>query len=76
MVGLFTTFMHTYALLDSRDVSREQLTNFLEEATIMKDFEHPNVLSLIGVVADGPRVFVVLPFMEFGDLGTHVSTQV
>lgn len=62
--------------LDSFSVSKEELTKFLEEATMMKDFDHPHVLSLLGVIADGHRVYVILPFMEYGDLRSHVSEQV
>ena len=55
------------------DVSVRDIAEFLEEATIMQDFDHPNVLSLIGVVLEGSRQYVVLPFMKHGDLRGHVA---
>ncbi|KAM9514284.1 LOW QUALITY PROTEIN: tyrosine-protein kinase receptor UFO [Guaruba guarouba] len=54
--------------------SRAQLEQFLTEAACMKEFDHPNVMSLIGVClqpwGDGglPAPIVVLPFMAHGDL--------
>ncbi|XP_072025124.1 hepatocyte growth factor receptor-like [Amphiura filiformis] len=42
---------------------------FLEEALIMKDFDHPNVLGLIGLTFDpNGSPIVVLPYMKHGDL--------
>ena len=49
------------------------ISEFLGEATIMKDFDHENVLRLIGVVIEEHYVYVVLPFMENGDLRTFIS---
>ena len=39
----------------------------------MQDFSHENVLSLLAVVMDEGRPYVVLPFMEYGDLKSYVS---
>ena len=41
----------------------------------MKDFEHSHVLQLIGVAIQDDRVYVVLPFMENGDLKSYVSND-
>ena len=42
----------------------------------MKEFKHPNVMSLIGVCLDmGPVPYIVLPFMSGGDLLTHVQQK-
>ena len=48
------------------------LTSFLEEAILMKDFKHLNVLGLVGVVLKDDKPFVILPFMEHGDLKTYI----
>lgn len=60
--------------LEDKEVSFEDLENFLTEGVLMIDFKHENVLSLIGVVyEEGDRPLVVLPFMENGDLCTFIK---
>ena len=45
------------------------VANFLQEAVIMKDFDHVNVLSLIGVALNDQKLpMVIIPFMSKGDL--------
>ena len=56
-------------------VTPRDVTQFLEEATIMKDFQHSHVLQLVGVAIQDDRVYVVLPYMENGDLKTYVSND-
>lgn len=42
----------------------------------MKDFNHPNVLTLIGVCLDLDTMpLVVLPFMKHGDLLTYIRDE-
>ena len=58
-----------YYLVDDQDMSKDDLENFLKEGTIMMDFQHENILSLVGVVwEEGERPLVVLPYMENGDM--------
>lgn len=61
-------------------VLREQnvasMHEFLFEANRMKEFSHPNVLSLIGVAWDPIRqAMVLLPFMKNGDLRSYISNE-
>ena len=56
-------------------VTPKDVTQFLEEATIMKDFTHQHVLHLLGVAIDDDRVYVVLPYMENGDLKSFISND-
>lgn len=64
------------------------ITSFFREADIMKDFDHPNVMSLLGFVLPEvaksgecqPAVIIeppmiVLPFMWNGDLLTYVRDE-
>nr|XP_014339305.1 PREDICTED: tyrosine-protein kinase receptor TYRO3-like [Latimeria chalumnae] len=54
------------------------IEDFLREAAFMKDFDHPNVLKLIGVSLESrpqrrlPVPMVILPFMKHGDLHTFL----
>ena len=50
--------------------SERELKAFLEESLLMKDFKHPNILSLVGVCFDTPDgvPFIILPFMANGCL--------
>ena len=43
----------------------------------MKDFHHPNVLGLLGVVFDSPDgvPYLVLPFMELGNLKDYLKSK-
>ena len=53
-----------------------ELQAFLQEALIMKDFHHPNVLELIGICLGLDSMpLVVLPFMKHGDLLTYIRDE-
>ena len=55
--------------------TKQEAIEFLQEATLMKDFKHDNIMSLIGVVIEHDKAFVLLPFMENGDLRTFISND-
>ncbi|XP_074803310.1 tyrosine-protein kinase Mer isoform X1 [Natator depressus] len=53
--------------------SQREIEEFLSEAACMKDFDHLNVIKLLGVCIELssrqiPKPMVVLPFMKYGDL--------
>ncbi|KAH9503781.1 hypothetical protein Btru_066613 [Bulinus truncatus] len=49
------------------------LAAFIQEALIMKNFQHSNVLELVGLTEKEPGVpYVILPYMDNGDLLTYV----
>ncbi|NWX10692.1 MERTK kinase, partial [Caloenas nicobarica] len=53
--------------------SQREIEEFLSEAACMKDFDHPNVIRLLGVCIElssqqVPKPMVILPFMKYGDL--------
>ena len=48
----------------------------LEKITKMKDLQHPNVMTLIGVCLDaGPGVSIVMPFMANGSLLDYLKKE-
>ena len=43
---------------------------------MMKHFDHPNVLQLLGVcLKDGENPLVILPYMASGDLRNYVKNK-
>ena len=55
-------------------VQQDLVKNLLRECDKMKDFDHPNVLMLIGVCLDGgPAPYIIMPFMTNGSLLSHLK---
>ncbi|KAJ8275679.1 hypothetical protein COCON_G00074310 [Conger conger] len=58
--------------------TRSEMEDFLREAACMKEFDHPNVMRLLGVClqtveSEGfPSPVVILPFMKHGDLHSYL----
>lgn len=57
--------------------SPDELDSFLKEASVMKDFDHPNIMSLVGLVfpKDEDAPLLVLPYMCNGDLLAFVRDE-
>ena len=50
--------------------------SMVDEITKMQEFNHPHVLSLIGVCLDtGPGVSMVMPFMTNGSLKDYLKKE-
>ena len=46
----------------------------MSESIKMKHFDHPNVISLIGVCIDaGPAPYIIMPFMGNGSLLSYLK---
>lgn len=58
--------------------SEKQRRDFLSEASIMGQFDHPNIIRLEGVVTKSRPVMIITEFMENGALDSflRVSTIV
>ena len=57
--------------------SESEVEAFFSESVVMKDFQHPNVLGLLGVVFDTPDgvPYLVLPFMKNGNLKDYLKSR-
>ena len=55
----------------------EVLESFLQESVVMKNFNHPNVLHILGVGLDPDNglPFIVLPFMANGNLQLYLKSK-
>lgn len=50
------------------------MKDLLKECAKMKEFDHPNVLTLRGVCLDGgPAPYIIMPFMTNGSLQSHLK---
>lgn len=59
-----------------QDLDQKMIEKFLQEGIAMKNFNHPHVLSLIGLCLGYKKEpMVILPFMANGDLRTYVKDQ-
>ena len=55
--------------------SEKARVDFLTEASIMGQFEHPNVIFLQGVVTKSNPVMIITEFMENGSLDTFLRVR-
>lgn len=74
-------YVHTFYLVDNYLIidycSLENLKSILHESTIMKNFDHINVLNILGVGldADSRLPFILLPFMVNGNLKSYLQNK-
>ncbi len=55
--------------------SEELKRGFLDEGLRMKDFNHTNVLRLIGICFDGNKPLIVTQYMENGDILKYIRNK-
>lgn len=48
--------------------TRTEPQDFLDEAKMMKKFNHPHIVSLLGVCSEGLPIFIITELMPMGDL--------
>ena len=66
-----STALHCIGLFQASDID-----GLILEISKMKDFQHPNVMTLIGVCLDaGPGVSIVMPFMANGSLLDYLKKE-
>ena len=60
----FTTTIFVFTLQEDT----MKLSDFLEEAAIMKEMKHPNLVQLLGVCTREPPFYIITEFMSRGNL--------
>lgn len=55
--------------------SEKQRRDFLSEASIMGQFDHPNIIRLEGVVTKSRPVMIITEFMENGALDSFLRVS-
>jgi serine/threonine protein kinase len=71
-----TSYRLIYFLENATSDATIQAGQFLDEALRMKEFDHVNVLRLIGVSVDVDGLpLVVLPYMKHGDLLSYIRDE-
>ena len=68
LIALINSNKTGHLYISELDISFLDIEEFLLEGTITKGFDHPNVLKVIGVSIAKRDCYVVLPFMEKGNL--------
>ena len=65
------------SLFDIDYASYTELKGFLLESALMCSFDHPHVLGLVGICIDNHQrsPYLILPFMENGDLKSFLKTK-
>ena len=57
-------------------VVESNIDDLRKECAKMSEFDHPNVLTLIGVCLDGgPAPYIIMPFMENGSLLSYLKKE-
>lgn len=67
MLGLLSNDVEVAIKTLSDDAGDKEKLRFLQEAAIMCQFDHQNVIKLHGVIVDTP-IMIVLEYMSHGDL--------
>ena len=69
--------LHRCNLFAFLDLSLTGAQEFIEECNITNSFDHPNVLSLIGVSIHPEKSIplMIMPFMQNGDVKSFVKSK-
>lgn len=51
-------------MLGKQDPTETETRAFLEEAALMAQFDHPNIIRLVGVVTDAQPIMIVVELAE------------
>ena len=70
-------FTHESIFFLQANPTQQELSDLFAESTIMLDFDHPNVMKLLGVCFDANDniPLIILPFMANGDLKSFLTKK-
>ena len=82
-IGMECGTMHNHTAYYTHTLScyigffdQNEINKIMEESVKMKEFNHPNVMSLIGVCTDaGPAPYIIMPFMANGSLLSYLRKE-
>ncbi len=57
------------------DMSKAKVDSFIREANIMKDFEHDNVLSIIGIMIDDNGLPILISKLMAQDVTSFITNE-
>lgn len=57
------------------DIPIENERDFLNEVLLMKRFDHPNIVKMLGICIKAETLWLVLEFMPYGDLRTYLRAR-
>ena len=57
--------------------SKQELRSLLNESLLMKEFDHPNIVGLLGVCFDTPDSYpyLIIPFMANGNIRDYLKDK-
>jgi len=75
--GMYNFLEFDLFLFEFVDFSSSTADDFIKECNIAKKFEHPNVLSLIGVciIPEEGVPLMVMPYMHHGDVKSFIKSK-
>ena len=71
--GQFSTLVAVKVLKEGSN--NEARNNFVREATLMNQFDHPNILKLLGVCFEEEPFCMIFEYMELGDLNKYLRNK-
>ena len=76
MIHTCIEFIHMNFFLYIGFFEHNQVVEMIRESLRMLDFQHPHVLSIIGVCVDaGPAPYIVIPFMDNGSMLDYIKKE-
>ena len=76
MILVFIHFLVSLFLCTIGFFDQNQINDMLKESLKMWKFDHPNVMTLIGVCIDGgPAPYIVMPLMANGSLLSYLKKE-